>query len=175
MKTLSLLILFLLSVFTTATAQESEFLITKNNDSIFGEIRRNTTFFNPTRVRFKIKDEKGDKKLIDPAEIKQIRSFNGLYGDCIIKPVHDEWYAKRIIDGKIEVYMMLDEVIFYTSKNNSDLEFKDFGGFNSRKNAHAEIRPLVADNPEILEEFDTLSGSQKNILYIIEKYNDLEK
>ncbi len=48
----------------------------------------------------------------------------------------------------------------------------DFGGFGSRKKAHSQIRNLVKDNPQILKEFDLLKGSEKNILYIIKKYNE---
>ncbi|GAA4311910.1 hypothetical protein GCM10023115_32230 [Pontixanthobacter gangjinensis] len=127
MKTFTTFFLFSILIFSGANAQEKEYLITKNNDTVYGKIIRSPKLLDPTKIRLKIEDENGDKEIIDPASVKQVRSFRGVYGDCIIKPVYGQWFAKRIIKGKIEVYEMLDEVIFYTSKNGSELEFKDFG------------------------------------------------
>ena len=84
-------------------------------------------------------------------------------------------FSKREINGRIEVFMDLSTSIFYLSKNNSRLEYVEIGGFFTRKEAHEQVRPYLADNLEILYEYDQLVGSAKNIFYIIEKYNNYYK
>ena len=81
---------------------------------------------------------------------------------------------KRIINDKIKVYQLVDGVLFFTSKDNSEIESTDFGGLDTCENGLNRIRPLIEDNPIIIEEFNSMKESQKNILYIIEKYNDME-
>ncbi len=142
-----------------------------NNDTIYGKVVRGTNYSNPSKVVFKIKDSKGKKSLINPKEVKLIKSNKGVDGECIIRTIYDDWFIKKIIDGRIKVYQLIDGVLFYTSKDGGEIKSTDFGGFNSRKNTHLQISLLIDDNPDILKEFDLLEGSQKNILYIIEKYN----
>ncbi|UOY05511.1 hypothetical protein L0P88_16340 [Muricauda sp. SCSIO 64092] len=160
---------------TVSIGQEKEYVVTKGGDTLYGIVSRATKFLNPSKVIFKIKILEGDKKLLDPSEIKTIRSFKGVDGDCTIKTAYDKWFVKMIIDGRIKVYQLIDGVIFFTSKDNSEIVLTDFGGFNSRKESQTRIKSLVQDNAKILKEFDTLKGTQKEILYIIEKYNNLEK
>lgn len=162
------LILFLS---TNTSAQEKEYIVRNNNDTIYGKVKRGTNHLNPSKIIFKIKDEQGKKRLIKPNEVKIIRSLNGVDGDCVIKTIHDKFFIKKIIDGRIEVFQWIDNPIFYTSKDGGELKLADFGGFGSRKKSHSQIRSLIDDNPKILKEFDVLKGSVKNILNIIEKYN----
>jgi len=175
MRTLNIFILLFFLITTKNIAQEREYIVTNDNDTIYGKVIRGTNYLNPSIVKFKIKDEEGNKSLINPAEVKIIRSIKGVDGDCLIVTIYDIWYLKEIIDGKIKVYQLIDGILFFTSKNESDIESVDFGGFYSRKKGHSQIRPLIEDNPIILKEFDSLKGSQKNILYIIKKYNESEK
>lgn len=165
---------FLVS-FSFGFAQEREYIVTNSNDTIYGSVKRKTDLLVMPGVKYMFKDEQGNKTQVDPAGIKLMRSLDGVDGDCYIATAYGRWFAKRIIEGRIEVYQTVDSTIFYVSKDGSDLEFKDFGGFGSRKTAHAEIRPLFVDNPEILKEFDALKGSHANILYMIQKYNDSGK
>lgn len=162
--------LLLLSIQTIS--QEREYIITNDNDTIYGKVRRSTNYLNTAEVRYKIKDEAGNKYLIDPAEVKFIRSLKGVDGDCLIATVYDEWFLKRIINGRIKVYQLVDGIIFFTSKDGSDIVSNDFGGLNKREDSKDRIRTLIQDNPAILEEFNALKGSQKDILYIIQKYNN---
>lgn len=171
MKTFSIFTCFFLLTANVSLAQEREYIVTNNNDTIYGELTRGTNFLNPSEVRFNFRDEQGNKNSISPAGVKAIRSLNGVDGDCFIATVYDRWFIKRIIDGRIKVYRLIDGALFYTSKNDSVIHYTEFGGFSSRKKGHAEIRPLIEDNPLILKEFDSLKGSEANILYIIEKYN----
>lgn len=161
---------FLLSI--QAISQEKEYIITNDNDTIYGKIGRSTNYLNTAEVRYKIKDEAGNKYIIDPAEVKLIRSLKGVDGDCVIATVYDEWFIKRIINGRIKVYQLVDGILFFTSKEGSDIVSNDFGGLNKREDSKDRIRPLIQDDPAILEEFNSLKGSQKNILYIIQKYNN---
>jgi len=173
----SLKIFIALLFFTTlkSIAQEKEYFITNDNDTIYGEISRSINILNTAEVRFKIEDEYGNKSLINPSEIKLIKSIDGVDGDCVIATIYDQWFLKRIINGKIKVYQLVDGILFFTSKDNSEITSTDFGGFNTRENSLNRIRPLIEDNPTILEEFSSMKGTQKNILYIIQKYNNLNK
>ncbi len=161
----------LVSVFGYSQKTESEYYETKKGDTVYGNIVRKTNHLNPAKITFKSKNKTGIKILLYPNEIKTIRSYKGVDGDCIIKTAYDKWFVKLIIDGKIQVYQQIDGVLFYTSKDGSEIAFTDFGGFTSRKKSHSNVRGLLSDNPYILREFDSLSGSQKNILNIIKKYN----
>ncbi|MBT8245890.1 MAG: hypothetical protein HKP48_00220 [Winogradskyella sp.] len=165
-------ILFLnLLIFTISIAQEREYVITKKKDTIYGKVTRATSLLNAPKVKFKIKDLNGHKIILKPADVETIKSLKGVDGKSIIRTVYDDWYVKQIIDGRIKVYQLLDGVIFYMSKDSSKIRLNDFGGFNSRKESHARIRPLFSDNPTILKEFDSLVGTEKNIKYMIKKYN----
>lgn len=169
------LIFLSILILTVSTAQEKEYVITKNGDTIYGKITRATSLLNPSKVNFKIKDSDGNKKILNPKDIETIKSFKGVDGEFIIKTIYDKWYIKLIIDGKIKVYQLVDGVIFYTSKDNLEIKLTDFGGFNNRKESHEKIRPLFIDNLSILKKFDSLVGTEKNILSMIEKYNSLYK
>lgn len=175
LKTFRIIIAAFLLVIHTNSAQEREYIVTNSNDTIYGEISRGIKILNTSETKFNFKDENGNKSTVNPAEVKTLRSLNGVDGDCFIATVYDRWFAKRIIDGKIKVYLSLDAALFYTSKNDSDIRYTEFGGFSSKKKAHAQIRPLIEDNPEILKEFDSLKGSEAKILYIIKKYNNFER
>ncbi len=174
MRNLIIFVITFLLIAHTHSAQEREYFVTKNNDTVYGEISRGFNLIKPNPVQYFLKDEQGNKIAINPATVKLIRSLDGVDGDSFIAPVYDRAFAKRIIDGRIQLYLSVDAAVFYTSKNGSTIQYAEMGGF-SRKKAHAEIRPLLEDNPEISKEFDTLQGSERNIRYIIEKYNSFEK
>ncbi|APG59857.1 hypothetical protein LPB144_05260 [Christiangramia salexigens] len=129
---------------------------------------------NTAEVRFKIKDTTGNKSRIDPGKVKFIKSSNSVDGDCIIATVYGKWFIKRIINGRIKVYQLVDGIIFFTSKDDSEVISNDFGGLHKREDSKERIRPLIEDNAIILQEFNSMKGSEKNILHIIEKYNALE-
>ncbi|WP_152611546.1 hypothetical protein [Psychroserpens damuponensis] len=173
MKTI--ILLFNIFFFTVCMAQEREYAVTKKGDTLFGKITRANSFLNPSKVTFKIKDLEGNRKILNPNEVETIQSLKGVDGQCIIKTVYNKWFVKLLVDGKIKVYQLVDGLIYYTSKGTSEIRSNDFGGFNNRKESHSRIRVLIHDNPKLLKEFDTLEGTEKNILYIIEKYNQSYK
>ncbi|WP_411768561.1 hypothetical protein [Winogradskyella sp. A3E31] len=169
------LLLMLLASFSSIFSQEKEYIVTNSNDTIYGEVIRGTNWLNTSKVIFKIKGEEGKKSKVNPSEVKTIRSIKGLDGDCYITTIYGERFIKRIIEGRIKVYQLVDGTIFYVSKDDSDIVSTDIGWFFAGNKAHSQIRPLLEDNAEILKEFDTLRGNQKNIMHIIEKYNKAEK
>lgn len=175
MRAIRILTVLFLIITLDCLGQQEEYIVTNSNDTIFGKISRSINYLNSAEVRFKIKDNNGNKSLIDPGEIKFLKSIDGVDGDCTIATIYDKWFIKRILDGKIKVYQLVDGLLFFTSKNNSEIISNDFGGLNNRVNSLNRIRPLIEDNPIILEEFNSISGSQKDILYILEKYNNQSK
>lgn len=175
MNQLKLLILISLLISFKSVSQEQEYIVNNSNDTIYGKIIRGTNWLDTSDVIFKFKGNNGKKKLIDPSDIKTIRSLKGTDGDCFIITIYDKWYLKNIIDGRIQVYQLVDGVIFYVSKDDSEIMSTDIGWPLSREKAHSQIRPLIEDNPSILKEYDSLEGSSKNILRIIEKYNTSQK
>jgi len=166
-------ILIVLFLYTINCFAQEEYMVTNENDTIYGEISRSLNLLNTAKVGYKIKSADGRKSRIDPAKIKFIRSLDGVDGDCIIAPIYDEWFVKRILDGRIKVYQLVDGIVFFTSKDDSDIILNDFGGLNNREDSMDRIRPLIEDNSVILQEFNSLKGSQRDIIYIIEKYNKL--
>ncbi|MGB1308915.1 MAG: hypothetical protein ACPG6B_08405 [Oceanihabitans sp.] len=166
----NLVLLISLIILTNSFAQEKEYLVTLKNDTVFGKIYRSTNFTNPSKITFKIKDENGNKSLINPSEIKVIKSLKGVDGDCFIVPYNNQFYLKKIISGRINVYQLINAAILYVSKENSEIFATDIGLF-SRKKSKQQIRLLLADNLEIVKELDVLKGSSKNILKLINKYN----
>ncbi len=56
MRFYSILILIQLS-FAYVKAQEKEYIVTTENDTIYGKIIRATKHLNPSKVVYKIKDE----------------------------------------------------------------------------------------------------------------------
>jgi hypothetical protein len=175
MNQLKFLIVLTLFISFKSISQEKEYIVTNNNDTIYGKVIRGTNWLNTSEVIFKIKDNKGKKTLIKPSEVKTIRSLKGVDGECFIITIYDKWFLKKIIDGRIKVYQLIDGTILYVSKDDSDIMSTDIGLFFSSKKAHSQIRPLIEDNPSILKEYNSLKGSSKNILRIIKKYNRSQK
>lgn len=175
MRSLKIFIALFFLINTKNIAQEKEYIVTNSNDTIYGKLTRSINYLNTSEIRFKIKDDNGNKNLINPSEVRILRSIDGVDGDCYIATIYDKWFLKRIINGKIKVYQLVDGILFFTSKDDSEINSTDFGGFNNREYSLDRIRPLIEDNSIILEEFNSMKGSQKNILYIIEKYNDYSR
>ena len=123
-----LLVLILFAPFISIS-QEKEYIVTNNNDTIFGKVIRGTNYLNPTKVTFKIKNKKGKKTLINPSEVKTIRSMRGIDGDCYISTIYDKWFIKKIINGRITVYQLIGGVVFYVSKDDSKIVSTDIGWF----------------------------------------------
>lgn len=174
-KQLKTIIILTFFVPFISVSQEKEYMVTNNNDTIYGKVIRGTNYLNTSKVIFKIKDDNGKKTIIKPSEVKTIRSIKGVDDNCYITTIYDEWFIKRVINGRIKVYQLIDGVIFFVSKDDSEIVSTDIGWFFSGKKAHSQVRSLIEDNPEILKEFDSLKGTEKNIMYIIEKYNNAEK
>lgn len=172
MRTSNIIILIFLFIVSKNIAQEREYIVTIDNDTIYGKVTRRTNLLDPSKIKFKVKDEKGNKSVFKPSDAKSIRSIKGIDGNCFIVTIYDHWFLKRIINGRIKVYNLIDGTLFFVSKNDSEIKSTDIGGIFTRKKAHSQISPLIKDNPKILKEFETLEGSMKNIFYIIEKYND---
>jgi len=175
LKKQCLLLCALFLITLQGQAQEREYIVTKSKDTIYGSVTRGTRILNPAEVQLKFKDEAGNKSIIAPAEVKTIRSLNGVDGDSFIYTIHDQWFVKRIIDGRIKVYKFMDVALLFISKDDSEITSAEFGGFSPRSKGHAQIKEMIKDNPEISLEFDTMKGSEKNIFYIINKYNEAEK
>ena len=168
------ILLFLLLFTTNNFAQEKEYIVSNENDTIYGKVKRSTDPIFPGRTCFKIKTEDGQKVKVKPSEFKYVSTIDGLDGESFFVSWADKFFLKRIIDGKIKVYLDLQISMYFTSKEGSSISLTDFGGIVSRKKPYSQARELIKDNPQVLKEFDSLSGRLKNILYIIKIYNEAE-
>ena len=172
------IILLLLSIFLSGNLQaqiQQEYVVTNESDTIFGKVIRGTRYDSPSVVIFKIIDNEGKKHDVNPDEVQLIRSFQGSDGDSEIITIEKKYFAKKVLSGRITMYRTVETEHYYVSKNNKDLELIFFGGATSPKIAHSEIRALIKDNRAVAKEFDKLSGTEKNIFYILKKYNSLYK
>lgn len=158
--------------FNYASAQEREYIVTNYGDTIYGKVTRGMNLFKSAEVILNLEDEEGHKQVINPAKVKTVRSFDGVDGDSFITTIHDQWFIKRIVDGRIKIYKWMDAAVLFISKDDSEITSAEFGGLFNRKKSHEQVRALIQDNPSILAEFDTMKGSERNIFYIIEKYNN---
>ncbi|WP_418509350.1 hypothetical protein [Corallibacter sp.] len=154
-----------------AVSQNREYVVTKNNDTIYGKLMRTSSIINPSKIGYVIKDMNGEKHDLHPKDVKLLRSLKGVDGDCVILPYNDDFFIKEIISGRICVYQHIDNVIYLVSKDGGKITYIDSGLFWSPKKAHAQIRALIMHNSEILKIFDSMKGSEKNVFYIINKYN----
>jgi len=154
LRSLKIFIVLFFLIITKNIAQEKEYIVTNSNDTIYGKLTRSINYLNTLEIRFKIKDDNGNKNLINPSEVRILRSIDGVDGDCYIATIYDKWFLKMIIDGKIKVYQLVDGILFFTSKDDSEIKSTDFGGFNNREYSLDRIRPLIEDNSIILEEFN---------------------
>lgn len=175
MRTQFAFLTLLFLAFSYATAQEREYIVTNYGDTIYGKVTRGTNLLKPAEVILKLEDEDGNKQVINPAKVKTVRSFNGVDGDSFIATIHDQWFVKTIVNGRIKIYKFMDAAVLFVSKDDSEITSAEFGGFFNKKKAHDQVRALIQDYPAILAEFDTMKGSERNIFYIIQKYNDLGK
>jgi hypothetical protein len=107
LRSLNIFIALFFLIITKNIAQEKEYIVTNSYDTIYGKITRGINYLNTSEVRFKIRDEDGNNSLINPGEVKMIRSIDGVDGDCFIATIYEMWFLKRIIYGKIKVYQLV--------------------------------------------------------------------
>lgn len=165
-------VIALFMFFSAAMSQNIEYYITKSDDTIYGKITRRANWLQPNQMGFNIKPEHSKKIDIAIEDVKIIRSFKGVDGNCIIITIYDKWYLKQTISGKINVFVLLDGSLVFVSKMDSEPMVTDIGVPFLGEKAKAQIRPLLVDNLGILRDFDEQNASAKNLLTAIKKYNE---
>lgn len=55
-----------------------------------------------------------------------------LDGKSLIPTIHDQWFVKRIVDGRIKVYIFMDVALLFIPKDDSEITTAEFGGFSPR-------------------------------------------
>ena len=169
------IITFLILVCFNGKAQDQEYIITFDNDTIYGKVGRKIDY-GYARYNFKFKDKKRNRRVIKPDEVSEFHTVDGFEGNAYFESIEQKYFLKRIINGRIKLYLSVGDlnhetVTYYLSKNDSRVTIIDIGKMFSRKKSHEQVRKFIADNDKILKEFDAMKGSEKNIRYIIEKYN----
>src|SRR5690606_35264769 len=114
-------------------AQEREYMVTKNKDTIYGSIKRSFNLFDKENIGFKIEDATEKKTNMESSVEKTSKLYNGAAGVRYIVTMYGTWYLKRIVEGDIEVLDMLRPPRYYVCKNGSELEFIDMGVPFARK------------------------------------------
>lgn len=181
-KLLFTVILFSISFYAVSqNEQGKEYILTFERDTIYGKTSLRAFY------GFKFIDENGVESEIKPDEIYEFYLADGIwpntYFESVILPgsMENRVFLKRLIDGKIKMFVEsieLEEqmyVTYYLSKNNSKLIRTNIGQPFMKKKSHQQVRKLISDNEEIINEFDYLKGKISVIKTIIEKYNDYSK
>ena len=171
-----LLILVLLGFSAQLSAQKEEYIVTFKNDTIYGDIKEvvNINSIYSYNAKFKIKNAKGAKKIIKPDEVQFVSLVDKSGQESFYVSISNSVFLKRVLDGRIKLYLLTDKTRYYIAKDQSGLEATCYGAPFSRKKSHLHLQEFLKDKPEILKEFHSLKGSIKNIKYIIKKYNDTE-
>ncbi|WP_027137983.1 hypothetical protein [Gaetbulibacter saemankumensis] len=175
-KIIILVIGILISCHTVSNAQEKEYIVTFENDTIYGNVKRKMDY-GYARYNFKFKEKKQKKRIIKPSEVKFFQTIDGFDGKGFFESINKTYFLQRIITGKINLYISVGNLqgqapSYYFSKDGSEINSSSIGYTFSRGKSHTQIRKLIEDKPEILKEFDSLKGNKKNIEYIIKKYNE---
>lgn len=161
----------IISIQTFSNAQSQEYIVSYNNDTIYGDVKRKTNLLGNPIVEYKIKLSNGERVDISPKEIKHIHTVDGLDGDSHFEAYLDWCFVKLVLDGRIKLYNIPDSAFYCVSKDNSPMQSTSINELFSNDKAHEEIANLLRDKPRIFEEFKDLKGNFKNIFYIINKYN----
>ena len=175
MKKLRLLFIISFLIFNKILAQNGDYIITKDFDTLYGQI-------NGVRaVHLKLKTGKEKKKYSSNEIFGYYSKSKNKFYQSIKSPLFSQKgesiFILRIVSGKINLYSRLINTQygiteFYIIKNNSAV-FRVFTNHAfSNKKRHRKTRKLIEDNPELTKEFDLLKGTMKNIKYILNKYND---
>ncbi|MBU2945782.1 hypothetical protein [Zobellia uliginosa] len=174
-KIIGLIIMIL--IYNNCMSQNKEYIVTFDNDTIYGKVKRRTDLGGPklTQFHYKFKEDNKKYRPIKPSEVKFFHTIDGVDGDAFFVSRDKHFFLERIVDGEIRLFKSVvslanEKPSYYYIKNNSILRSTSIG--TSRKKSHGQIRTLLEDKPKILQEFETLKGSLDNIKYIIEKYNN---
>ncbi|WBX78169.1 hypothetical protein PG911_07925 [Tenacibaculum ovolyticum] len=163
-----LILIGILFATSILNAQDSDYVITKNKDTIYGKINWNFHYIITSKEKKKLKLT---SNTINECYIHKKNIFfesNGFneYGKSN--------FRKRIVSGKINIYAsILGETTtqYFVKKNDSSFVlFTNFLFHNKKR--HKLTRKLIKDRLSIVREFDKMKGNIKNIKYIIEKYNE---
>lgn len=156
-----------------ANAQQ-EYVITKDDDTIYGKVSRRDDFFNPRAVRFKIKTEAGEKIKLEAKDLKAVKTADGLDGEAYFIPLNDKEYVKQVLEGRINLYLYSEVYVYMVSKAGQPMQSAAFGLIGKRKKAKAQVIDLIRDNKEVLKEFETMKPNINQIIAILKKYNETE-
>lgn len=163
--------LILIGIFCTSsflTAQNLDYMITKQHDTIYGKINWNFHYI--------LTDHKKRKLELSSNTIKEcyIYKKNVFYESNGFNDYNGKSnFRKRIVSGNVKMYeapVLDNSTIYYIEKNDSILTKFMWNPFTNKKR-HKLVQKIIRDKPLILQEFDKMSGNIKNIMSILEKYN----
>jgi hypothetical protein len=171
---LSTLLIILFISFKTYS-QNINYLVTKNNDTLFGEkviIRKNkigilksgnTIFYNDTLL---IGYFKTSFNLDGESYYERVQSPSGQPGA--------KMFMKRKINGRIKMYSTPTQngSYYYISKNNSELVLIPSGQLKFRKEStYIVLKKYIEDAPIILDKIKTIGNKQSDFENLINEYN----
>ncbi|MCF7569680.1 hypothetical protein L3X37_15135 [Sabulilitoribacter arenilitoris] len=191
MKILKPLIATVLLFSILGNAQKKDYLVLKNNDTIYGE----KLIFNRKGTGVKV----GKNKTIFPDSLI-IGYYDSHYDsphELVISPL--PWdkdkpgkkaFIRRLINGKIKLYYELLNPTpgayygFYISKDTSKLKYiADCKNYNIRQRVLIKnkeeiieiLRKFVSDSPKVNVILDTISTKKFDLKEIVEIYNSSYK
>jgi len=158
-----------------SNAQKTVYIVTNNNDTIYGK-----------KILYK-KDMKGIKKGKEKI-FHNIDSILGYYASSYSiysyfekVPSPHSWdkpgaeaFVRRVINGKIKMYTEPTQNGYYVyiSKNNSKLVLIPTGQLKFRKKTtYEKLKKYIEDDPQILNELNTIGAKRIDFENLINKYN----
>ena len=179
-----IIILFLFSIPIQLIAQK-DYAITIENDTIYGKI---ISSFGEKKIK-----TKNGKILISVENYKAYYKKKGKkHFEAIVYPLQyntgELFFEQRLVSGEISLYESVHSESVTFDPNNTQFAhsktstylyvLKGYlpsilstnGMFQSNKR-HKKVLSLISDNSKLAEKFKTMSGSIKNIKYILTEYN----
>jgi hypothetical protein len=107
-----------------------------------------------------------ESTLVQKKSSKSIR-IDGVDGHNYLEANAKFSFVKKVINVRIKLYNLPGYVLYFISKDNSDIELTSIAKLFSSKKAHAEIATLLRNQPQTLEAFNQFEGTLQNIVYSI--------
>jgi len=184
-------LVFLLSIVNSITYAQGDYVITKNHEKVFCELRTESYGeYNPA-YEYRVSKKSHFAKLDSIIVAYHIANDSAIYQLKNVPTFKSKIYLKRFVSGRINLYAYANtsrlyqssgynevgNTYLFASKGEDDVvQIKHasatlFGNAHSQNEEKAAFLGLVADNPAILEKLETVKYDFYYILKYVKIYN----